>query len=114
MGDKWLDDGGGAPVTLHHHQPGHTIISQVICGECGEPVTHAGIEFCVGPGYPGDVPPKLDIRGRLAPAPVRPADCPGPGARSSPATAGRGGAVAPRTRATRTRTRPAQPGRRAG
>ena len=63
-GDKWLDDGGGAPVTLHHHKPGHNIVSQVVCVECGEPVEHADIQFCVGPGYPDDVPPELDIRGR--------------------------------------------------
>ena len=71
-GDKWLDDGGGAPVTLHHHNPGHTIVSQVVCSECGEPVVHADIEFCVGPGYPDDVSPELDIRGRLTPAPGGP------------------------------------------
>ena len=58
-GDKWLDDGGGAPVTLHHHIPGHKIASQVICVECGEAVEHADIQFCVGPGYPDDVPLSL-------------------------------------------------------
>jgi DNA-binding HxlR family transcriptional regulator len=73
-GDKWLDDGGGAPVTLHHG--GHKIASQVICAECGEPVEHADIQFCVGPGYPDDVRPELDMRGRLAPAPVQPGDQP--------------------------------------
>ena len=87
-GDKWLDDGGGAPVTLHHHKPGHTIVSQVVCSECGEPVVHADIEFCVGPGYPDDVPPELDIRGRLAPAPVQSAEYSVRDAKSSPATAG--------------------------
>ena len=86
-GDKWLDDGGGAPVTLHHRKPGHNIMSQVICVECGEPVGHADIQFCVGPGYPRDVPPELDMRDRLAPAPVQPADRPGPGARASAASA---------------------------
>jgi DNA-binding HxlR family transcriptional regulator len=69
-GDKWLDDGGGAPVTLHHHTPGHKIVSQVVCVECGEPVEHHDVQFCVGPGYPDDVCPELDIRGRLAPAPA--------------------------------------------
>ena len=72
-GDKWLDDGGGAPVTLQHHQPGHGIVSQVVCVECGEPVVHADIQFCVGPGYPDDIRPELDIRARLAPAPDQPA-----------------------------------------
>jgi DNA-binding HxlR family transcriptional regulator len=136
-GDKWLDDGGGAPVTLHHHQPGHNIVSQVVCRECGEPVVHADIEFCVGPGYPDDVSPELDIRSRLAPAPVQSAGYSVRGARSSPATAGEvaegsalgdssvadragkhtrasGSEAIPRKRAAPKRTRPAQPSRRAG
>jgi hypothetical protein len=54
---------------LHHREPGHNIVSQVVCVECGEPVVHADIQFCVGPGYPDDVGPDLDIRARLAPAP---------------------------------------------
>ena len=136
-GDTWLDDGGGAPVTLHHHKPGHTIVSQVVCSECGEPVVHSDIEFCVGPGYPDDVSPELDIRNRLAPAPVQSAGYSVRDARSSPATAGEvpegpapggsdvadregkdtgasGGEVTPRKRATPKRTRPVQPSRRAG
>jgi DNA-binding HxlR family transcriptional regulator len=134
-GDRWLDDGGGAPVTLHHHKPGHHIVSQVTCVECGEPVVHGDIQFCVGPGYPDDVPPDLDMRARLAAAPAQPAGRPGSEASSSPSTAvkeprgaarrdpdvadregedglaGRG-QVNPHRRATAKRTRPAQPGRR--
>jgi DNA-binding HxlR family transcriptional regulator len=86
-GDRWLDDGGGAPVTLHHHKAGHNIVSQVICVECGEPVRHADIQFRVGPGYPADVPPELDMRDRLTPAPVPPAGRSGLSTRTSPATA---------------------------
>jgi DNA-binding HxlR family transcriptional regulator len=71
-GDKWLDDGGGAPVALQHHEPGHTILSRVVCAECGNPVEHADIRFCVGPGYPADVRPELDMRERLVPAADRP------------------------------------------
>ena len=89
-GDKWLDDGGGTPVTLHHRKPGHKIASQVICVECGEPVEHADIQFCVGPGYPDDVRPELDMRGRLAPAPVQ-----AEWRRSEPRQAGRRQADAP-------------------
>jgi DNA-binding HxlR family transcriptional regulator len=65
-GDKWLDDGGGAPVTLHHHTFGHDLVTQVTCLECGEAVKHQDIQFVVGPGYPDDVSPELDIRHRLA------------------------------------------------
>jgi DNA-binding HxlR family transcriptional regulator len=69
-GDKWLDGGAGAPVTLRHHAPRHAIASQVVCTECGDAITHDDIEFCVGPGYPGDVDPELDMRDRLVPCPT--------------------------------------------
>lgn len=73
-GDRWLDDGGGAPVALRHDEGhadgGHEVVPEVICTECGQPVVHTGIEFCVGPGYPDDVRPDLDMRSRLAPAPA--------------------------------------------
>jgi DNA-binding HxlR family transcriptional regulator len=69
-GDRWLDGGAGAPVVLHHHEPDHKIVPRVVCTECGEPVVHSDIQFCVGPGYPDDVRPELDMRERLAPAPA--------------------------------------------
>jgi DNA-binding HxlR family transcriptional regulator len=91
-GDKWLDGGAGAPVVLHHREPDHKIVPQVVCAECGEPVVHADIQFCVGPGYPDDVRPELDMRERLAPAPTQPPDA---GPRSSPkAAVGRAGTPA--------------------
>ena len=135
-GDKWLDDGGGAPVTLHHGNPGHKIASQVVCVACGEPVEHAGVQFCVGPGYPDDVRPELDIRDRLALAPVPSAGHPGCDTQASartaakaprgPAPRGSGAAkredtdsrasdgVNPARRATPKQPRPAQPDSRAG
>jgi DNA-binding HxlR family transcriptional regulator len=69
-GDKWLDDGGGPPVTLCHHRDGHGIVSQVVCATCGDSVGHDDIQFCVGPGYPEDISPELDMRSRLAPTPA--------------------------------------------
>jgi DNA-binding HxlR family transcriptional regulator len=90
-GDKWLDGGGGAPVTLCHHGDGHGIVSRVICEQCGDPVGYEDIRFCVGPGYPDDVRPELDMRSRLEPAP----------------RAARGEEAAP------DRARPAKPGARA-
>ena len=69
-GDRWLDDGAGAPVVLHHHEPDHKIVPRVVCTKCGEPVVHSDIQFCVGPGYPDDVRPELDMRERLAPPPA--------------------------------------------
>jgi hypothetical protein len=67
-GDKWLNSGGGAPVTLCHHGDGHGIVSRVICEQRGDPVRHEDIRFCAGPGYPDDVRPELDMRSRLEPA----------------------------------------------
>jgi DNA-binding HxlR family transcriptional regulator len=69
-GDRWLDGGAGAPVTLRHHAPGHGIAAQVVCTGCGRPVRHEDIEFCVGPGYPDDIDPELDMRDRLKPHPA--------------------------------------------
>lgn len=83
-GDKWLDNGGGAPVSLQHRDAGHTIATQVVCAQCGEAVAHEDITFCVGPGYPDDVPAELDMRDRLAPAPSPPPGCPSP-TKKSPA-----------------------------
>ena len=68
-GDKWLDDGAGAPVVMHHHEPDHKIVPRLVCAECGEPVVPSDIQFHVGPGYPDDVRPELDMRERFAPAP---------------------------------------------
>ena len=68
-GDRWLDDGNGAPVTLHHETHGHDVNIATVCLTCGEVLSSEDIEFRVGPGYPGQVDPARDIRSRLAPAP---------------------------------------------
>ncbi len=78
-GDKWLDGGEGAPVTLHHYRSGHELLTEVICADCGEAVVHDDVQFCVGPGYPEDVRPEVDIRGRLAEVPGGPGGIPGGG-----------------------------------
>jgi len=67
-GDKWLDGGSGAPVSLRHHA--HDITSQVVCTTCGEAVSHEDVEFWVGPGYPDDIDPALDMRDRLHACPA--------------------------------------------
>jgi DNA-binding HxlR family transcriptional regulator len=51
-GDKWLDEGEGAPVRLHHETCGHDIEPRVVCGHCGKPIVAAEVQFCVGPGFP--------------------------------------------------------------
>jgi DNA-binding HxlR family transcriptional regulator len=69
-GDRWLDGGEGAPVTLHHLACGHDLGFDAVCATCGGPVSAHDTEFRVGPGYPDEVPPALDLRPRLAPATV--------------------------------------------
>jgi DNA-binding HxlR family transcriptional regulator len=75
-GDKWLDDGGGAPVSLHHHTHGHPLATEVICLECSEPIKQEDVQFVVGPGYPEHVRPEVDIRYRLAEEPGGPGGMP--------------------------------------
>lgn len=103
-GDKWLDNGGGAPVTLRHHDGGHAIATQVVCVQCGEPVVHEDITFCVGPGYPDDVPAELDMRDRLAPATGSPPGCPGH-TKKSPGRSRSRAASGPAESQSRSRTR---------
>jgi len=49
----------GAPVACAHdegdRQGDHEVVPWVICTDCGKPIVHTGIQFCVGPGYPDDV-----------------------------------------------------------
>lgn len=67
-GDKWLDNGQGAPVKLFHESCGHDLDAVVICGHCGEPVVDSEVQFYVGPGYPDKVENCVDFRHRLAEA----------------------------------------------
>ncbi|MBW9204963.1 helix-turn-helix transcriptional regulator [Mumia sp. zg.B53] len=68
-GDRWLDGGDGAPVTLHHHEPDHAIVGRLVCEVCGETVGPDDVQFCVGPGYPDDYDGPRDTRDRLARTP---------------------------------------------
>jgi DNA-binding HxlR family transcriptional regulator len=68
-GDKWLDEGEGAPVRLHHETCNHDVQPEVVCGHCHEPIVAAEVQFCVGPGFPEKVECGTDFRDRLAAAP---------------------------------------------
>jgi DNA-binding HxlR family transcriptional regulator len=52
-GDRWLDDGVGAPVTLHHTPCGHDVDPAVLCTNCGQAIRSVDIQFRVGPGHAG-------------------------------------------------------------
>ena len=51
-GDKYLDRGRGAPITLRHTPCGHTTTTVVVCSHCGEPLALDDITSSLGPGYP--------------------------------------------------------------
>jgi DNA-binding HxlR family transcriptional regulator len=68
-GDRWLDDGLGAPVKLHHETCGHDLEPEVVCRHCKQPVIDHDVQFYVGPGYPDVVTCGTDFRDRLALAP---------------------------------------------
>jgi DNA-binding HxlR family transcriptional regulator len=37
-GDRWLDDGDGPPLVLHHTPCDHDMHAEVVCSACGEPL----------------------------------------------------------------------------
>jgi DNA-binding HxlR family transcriptional regulator len=67
-GDRWLDGGEGAPVSLHHLPCGEDLGVEIVCASCNQPIAMHDVEFRMGPGYPDECPPAVDIRSRLAPA----------------------------------------------
>jgi DNA-binding HxlR family transcriptional regulator len=50
-GDRWLDDGAGAPVILHHTPCNHDVQASVVCTNCGQAIRSADVQFRVGPGH---------------------------------------------------------------
>jgi DNA-binding HxlR family transcriptional regulator len=51
-GDRWLDEGRGAPVILRHRTCGHVIHAEVICPECRQPLAPGEVMAEPGPGFP--------------------------------------------------------------
>jgi DNA-binding HxlR family transcriptional regulator len=54
-GDRWLDQGAGAPITLHHTQCDHDVEAAVVCTFCRATIHSSDIQFRVGPGHVGSV-----------------------------------------------------------
>ncbi|HEX4878958.1 MAG TPA: helix-turn-helix domain-containing protein [Limnobacter sp.] len=50
-GDKWLDEGKGAPLTYTHKNCGKVFTPTMTCSECGEPVVPADVKAGPGPGF---------------------------------------------------------------
>lgn len=49
-GDKWLDEGKGAPVIYHHKPCGHVTRPVMTCSECGEVMDPRQVTPMAGPG----------------------------------------------------------------
>ncbi|HCR1275103.1 TPA: winged helix-turn-helix transcriptional regulator [Pseudomonas aeruginosa] len=50
-GDRWLDEGRGAPVEYVHKACGHKFRPTMVCPECGEPVGSRDVTAVPGPGF---------------------------------------------------------------
>ena len=50
-GDRWMDDGRGAPVVLRHVACGHRATPTVVCSHCGDPLRVTDVRSVAGPGY---------------------------------------------------------------
>ncbi len=73
-GERWLNDGAGELVELHHVPCGHRVQAELVCSCCGEPLYVADIDFRLGAGFPAELARRSDIRVRFDhsqdPAPV--------------------------------------------
>ena len=49
-GDKWMDQGKGAPIEYLHIECGHKFTPLMVCSECGEPVHAKNVTPMIGPG----------------------------------------------------------------
>ncbi|MDO8268902.1 MAG: helix-turn-helix domain-containing protein [Moraxellaceae bacterium] len=49
-GDKWLDEGKGAPLEYVHQSCGHKFTPVTVCSECREPVLPRDVTPVAGPG----------------------------------------------------------------
>jgi DNA-binding HxlR family transcriptional regulator len=66
-GDRHLAGDGGPPMVLEHHC-GHRLVAEVVCQECGEPVSARDTRPAVVTGHPGSVTAAYPAAGS-APAP---------------------------------------------
>jgi DNA-binding HxlR family transcriptional regulator len=51
-GDRWLDDGIGAPMTLRHNDCGQVTHAEVHCPHCDGALSAETVSFEPGPGLP--------------------------------------------------------------
>jgi len=64
-GERWLGDGAGELVELHHVPCGQGVRAQSVCSCCGEPLDVADVDFRLGAGFPAELARRSDIRVRF-------------------------------------------------
>ena len=64
-GERWLGDGAGALVEVHHVACGHNVRAVPVCSACGEPLEVADVDFQLGAGFPAELARRSDIRVRF-------------------------------------------------
>ena len=64
-GERWLGDGAGELVEVHHVRCGHNVRAESVCSCCGEPLKAADVDFRLGAGFPAGLARRSDIRVRF-------------------------------------------------
>jgi DNA-binding HxlR family transcriptional regulator len=59
-GDRWLDNGQGAPIRLIHTACGHDADAVTVCGHCGDELASGNLVAAEGPGFPPNGPKIFD------------------------------------------------------
>lgn len=66
-GDRWLDRGRGAPVTLRHTACGRITRAEVVCAACRQPLAPGEVRAELGPGFPPKLAGRPGVRARFGP-----------------------------------------------
>ncbi len=64
-GDRWLAGEQGPPIVFRHDACGHDSHAEVVCADCGEPMTAENTHARPGPGYPPKLAERPDVRERF-------------------------------------------------
>src|SRR5260370_6870226 len=56
-GERWLGDGAGELVEVHHVPCGHGVRAESVCSCCGEPLAVAAFPLLLGPRFPAALSP---------------------------------------------------------
>jgi hypothetical protein len=59
-GDRWLDNGEGAPILITHTVCAHDAGPRIACGHCGGELNAGNLRAEAGPGFPAGGPAIFD------------------------------------------------------